>query len=252
MAPSCSTRTQAWPNFVIRMPPTLEVDRVPTMLAVTLPDGVTLRTATLDDVEAGAALHAACWRETYAGLVDPARLEERLADTERWRTGWATQIEAGPPRVLAAAEDDELIGFGVAGPSRKEDAPVDPGALRALHPSPPGGAAASARRCSTWWRRSGPCWLFVLEGNGRAQAFYRRNGFAADGHRQRYAGLDAWEIRMVRRITACQEKHGRSILHRHEQGRRDQGRHPRRGAGPRLARRLHRTDHRPARRADRA
>jgi len=44
----------------------------------------------------------------------------------------------------------------------------------------------------------GPCWLFVLAENGRAQAFYRRNGFAADGHRQRYAGLDAWEIRMVR------------------------------------------------------
>ena len=45
----------------------------------------------------------------------------------------------------------------------------------------------------------GPCWLFVLEGNTRAQAFYRRNGFDPDGHRQLYLGLDAWEIRMVRR-----------------------------------------------------
>lgn len=164
---------------------------------MTLPDGVTLRTATLDDVDAGAALHAACWRETYAGLVDPARLEERLADTERWRTGWATQIEAGPPRVLAAAEDGALIGFGVAGPSRKEDAPATQ-ELYALY------------TLSSWWGRGvgqallevvapvGPCWLFVLAENERAQAFYRRNGFAADGHRQRYAGLDAWEIRMVR------------------------------------------------------
>ena len=44
----------------------------------------------------------------------------------------------------------------------------------------------------------GPCWLFVLEGNNRAQAFYARNGFVADGHGHRYQGLDAWEIRMVR------------------------------------------------------
>ena len=58
----------------------------------------------------------------------------------------------------------------------------------------------------------GPCWLFVLEANVRAQAFYRGNGFVADGHRQLYAGLDAWEIRMVRAIAPCQEKHGRSIL----------------------------------------
>ena len=62
---------------------------------VTIPDCVTLRTATVEDVEAGAALHAACWREAYAGLVDPALLQARLADTDRWRTGWATQLESG-------------------------------------------------------------------------------------------------------------------------------------------------------------
>ena len=163
---------------------------------MTLPDGVTLRTATLDDVDAGAALHAACWRETYTGLVDPGRLEERLADTERWRTGWTTQIESGPPRVLAVA-GDELVGFGVAGPSRKDDAPVTQ-ELFALYVR------------AAWWGRGigsalldvvapvGPCWLFVLETNLRAQAFYERQGFVADGHGQLYAGFDAWEIRMVR------------------------------------------------------
>jgi GNAT superfamily N-acetyltransferase len=163
---------------------------------VTLPEGVTLRTATLDDVDAGAALHAACWREAYTGLVDPALLESRLSDTDRWRTGWTRQLEAGPPRVLAVA-DDELIGFAVAGPSRKDDAPTTQ-ELYALYTR------------AAWWGSGlgqalldvvapiGPCWLFVLEGNARAQAFYARNGFAPDGHRQRYGGLDAWEIRMVR------------------------------------------------------
>ena len=164
---------------------------------MTLPDGVTLRTATVDDVEAGAALHAACWSEAYAGLVDPALLRERLADAERWRTGWAIQLESGPPRVLALA-GDEAIGFGVAGPSRKEGAPASQ-ELYALYTR------------AAWWGRGigqalldvvspiGPCWLFVLENNARAQAFYARNGFEPDGHRQLYRGLDAREIRMVRR-----------------------------------------------------
>jgi hypothetical protein len=40
--------------------------------------------------------------------------------------------------------------------------------------------------------------VWVLEANARARAFYRRHGFEADGAREHFAALDAWEIRMVR------------------------------------------------------
>jgi ribosomal protein S18 acetylase RimI-like enzyme len=141
-------------------------------------------------------MHAACWRESYGPYVDRRLLDERLADTARWTTAWTKHLIDGPPRVLAEAEG-ELVGFAVAGPSRDEDR-ATPHELYALYTR------------AAWWgtglgqslwdavRPDGPCSLWVLEDNARAQGFYRRNGFAPDGAREHYAGLDAWEIRMVR------------------------------------------------------
>ena len=160
-------------------------------------EGATLRRAVADDAERGAALQMQCWREAYAPHVSPDVLEARLADEDPWVEAWRRQLEVGPPRTLAVA-GDELVGFAVAGPSRKPDAPTAQ-ELYALY-----------TRAAWWGRGLGdalleatvapePCWLFVLEANVRAQAFYRRHGFEADGFRQLYAGLDAWEIRMVRR-----------------------------------------------------
>ena len=164
---------------------------------MTLPPGVRIRRAVPDDAEAGARLHVACWREAYGPHVDPAVLEERLADADRWVAAWRHQLAAGPPRVVAEA-DGELVGFAVAGPSRDEDA----AAAREIY-------AIYAR--AAWWGTGvgqelldrvltvGSCSLWVLEANVRAQAFYRRNGFEPDGAREHYAGLAAWELRMVRR-----------------------------------------------------
>ena len=157
---------------------------------------VELRPAVPADAAAGAALHIACWREAYGPYVDPALLEERLADTGRWVDAWTAQLVEGPPRVLAVA-DGELVGFAVVGGNRDADAPA-PAELY----------AAYARE--SWWGTGlgqslwdavapeDPCSLWVLEANRRAQGFYRRNGFVADGARERYAPLDAWEMRMVR------------------------------------------------------
>lgn len=156
----------------------------------------TLRLATRADAAAGAALHRACWREAYGPHVDATRLAARLADTDRWVAAWERQLADGPPRVVAEA-GGELVGFAVAGPARDPDPPT-PVELHALYTR------------SAWWgsglgqalweavRPDQPCSLWVLEANDRARAFYRRHGFAPDGARELYAGLDAWEIRMVR------------------------------------------------------
>ena len=46
---------------------------------------------------------------------------------------------------------------------------------------------------------NGPASLWVLEGNERAQAFYRRKGFVADGTVADEPFFDVTELRMVRR-----------------------------------------------------
>ncbi|MDI6909423.1 GNAT family N-acetyltransferase [Nocardioides sp.] len=157
---------------------------------------VTLRTAVPADAAACAAMHAACWREAYGPYVDAELLEERLADSGRWVAAWTKHLVDGPPRVLAEASG-EPVGFAVVGPSRDDDARIAH-ELYAIYTR------------AAWWgtglgqalwdavRPDGPCSLWVLEDNARAQGFYRRNGFAPDGAREHYAGLDAWEIRMVR------------------------------------------------------
>ncbi|WP_395657185.1 GNAT family N-acetyltransferase [Nocardioides sp.] len=156
----------------------------------------TLRLAVPADAVAGAAMHAACWREAYAPYVDEELLERRLADVARWNAAWLRHIVDGPPRLLAEA-DGELVGFAAAGPSRDDDPPT-PHELYAIYVR------------ASWWGTGlgqtlweavapdGPCSLWVLEANARAQGFYRRNGFVADGAREHYAGLDASEIRMVK------------------------------------------------------
>ncbi len=163
---------------------------------MSLPADVELRTAVPADAEAGAALHIACWREAYGPYVDPARLDERLADTARWIAAWTRQLIDGPPRSLVEA-GGELVGFSVVGSGRDDDAP----AVMELYALYVREAWWGSGVGQALWDATAPdesCSLWVLEANARAQAFYRRNGFAADGAREHYAGLDAWEIRMVR------------------------------------------------------
>ncbi|HEY0949156.1 GNAT family N-acetyltransferase [Nocardioides sp.] len=155
-----------------------------------------LRAAGAGDAEAGAALHRACWREAYGPYVDPLLLDQRLADADRWVASWRHQLASGPPRVLAEA-DGELIGFAVAGPARDADPPA-PIELYAIYTRAAWWGTGLGRRLWEAVRPERPCSLWVLEANARARAFYARLGFAADGARELYAGLDAWEIRMVR------------------------------------------------------
>ncbi len=162
---------------------------------------VTLRDATLEDAEAGAALHRNCWREAYGPLADPALLQSRLADVGRWLRAWRVDLADGSPRVVAEV-DGELVGFARAGRSRDPDPPV-PDELYALY-------------VREFWHGSGvgqallevvlgdrPASLWVLEDNARARRFYERNGFHPDGAREWYAGLGLWEVRLVRKETGA-------------------------------------------------
>ena len=156
-----------------------------------------LRAAVAADAEAGSRLHRECWRETYGPLVDPGLLSARLSDPLDWAERWRRMLDLRPVS-LAVSSEGELVGFAIAGPARRDDAPTAD-ELYALY-------------ARTAWHGSGvgqalfddvvgpelPVYCWVLEANHRARAFYAKQGLLGDGMRKRYEPLDAWELRVVR------------------------------------------------------
>lgn len=158
---------------------------------------MSLRLATLDDAPACARLHLQCWREAYGSLVDPDRLEARL-DVARSEQSWRTRIEQGERR-LVAVRDDAPVGFSVSGPPR-DDAPPTGLELMALYVARAEWGRGIGRLLLAAELDGEAAHLWVLEDNLRARGFYERHGFVTDGAREKDASLDAWEVRMVRRV----------------------------------------------------
>ncbi len=164
-----------------------------------------IRRATVDDAEAGAWCHLLCWREAYDGLVEPGLLAERTSDIDRRLERWTIAVAEGRWWIAVnpdpeAAVEDRVVGIVSAGQGRDDDAPT-PLELYAIY----------ARKA--WWGTGlggrllevaigkEPASLWVLEGNDRARAFYRRHGFVEDGTRVDEPYFDVPEIRMVRRTA---------------------------------------------------
>ncbi|MFK0004498.1 GNAT family N-acetyltransferase [Paenarthrobacter sp. NPDC090522] len=142
-----------------------------------------LRAAVVDDAEDMAVMHVQAWRESYGHLLPPeffAKQEAALPDRiMRYRE----YIAAGHRRMLAHGPDGELVGIAASGPGRDEDSPCEVElfmlyTLQYVHGRGVGQALVDALL------GNGPAYLWVLDDNPRAQAFYRRNGFVPDGMRQ--------------------------------------------------------------------
>ena len=162
---------------------------------MTLPDGVTFRTAVVADAEAGARLHRDCWREAYGPITDLTALEEHLADEAGWAARWQAQIEAGFAPLLAVDAAGTPVGFARSGASRDEDVP-DILELYALYVRAAwwGAGVGHALLGETIGDRA--AYLWVLAGNRRAIAFYERQGFRLDGTEDDHD--EGLHVRMVR------------------------------------------------------
>jgi ribosomal protein S18 acetylase RimI-like enzyme len=162
-----------------------------------------LRPATPDDSDAIAALHVACWVETYRGLLpDPLIDGMNLPDrTVQWQR--ALERRADVQVIVAEAADGALLGFVSGGPTRSAAlATVDEvyaiyllkraqrqGLGRALLQSL---AAHLAVKSMTPAQLSLGLW--VLRDNAPARAFYERMGGVAGGERvERRDGCDLAE-----------------------------------------------------------
>lgn len=143
------------------------------------------------DVESLAALHVAVWRHAYRGLIEQPLLEgmsvERSA--RRWEATVAHLQSREPERtVLAAFVEDEPIGIVEVGPAREDDAPQTTEVL-SLNVAGRWHGKGVARALMEATVADSDAYLWVLRGNERAIAFYRKLGFELDGT-ERYD--DAW------------------------------------------------------------
>lgn len=164
------------------------------------------------DVPELGRLHVRVWREAYAGLMPQDFLDAMDVDKSisKWRRIVAGSVAAeratgaGPRPVTRVAEhlpSGALVGFATFGPARDDDAPTPLqlwviNVLAAHH----GSGVADQLMAATI--AEGPAYLWVVEGNARARAFYVRHGFAADGGTAVHEPTGAVEVRMVRPVGA--------------------------------------------------
>lgn len=165
---------------------------------------ITIRPARAEDAAAMAEMLVRSWRETYRGIMadrvldDPALVEAR----ERFWTAALTDPEHRDKRVAVAVAGSasggsgEIVGVAMAGPA----SPPEPDwrthlyvlyVLASHH-----GSGAGAALLDAVVDPAASVALWVADPNPRAQAFYRKHGFVADGASQVDDGVR--EIRMVR------------------------------------------------------
>ena len=147
-----------------------------------------------------ARVNVRCWQETYRGLMSDAALDDPglLAARERFWTTALTDKRYRANRAAVAERDDQLIGIAMSGP------PLDGAAAwtRQLYVlyvyAADHGTGAGQALLEAVLDPSESAALWVADPNPRAQAFYRKHGYVADGTTQVEHGVR--EIRMVRDV----------------------------------------------------
>jgi GNAT superfamily N-acetyltransferase len=165
-----------------------------------------IRAAQPMDALAVARVHVRSWQAAYRGLLPEAYLDQLSAEDRAAHYDFATNDPA-KPRTLIAEEDKEILGFASTQPSADPRLPGF-GELCALYVDPDRWGrgigvslveAARAQLKASGFREAS---LWVLMGNRRAESFYIRDGWQADGeHKQDTLwGVTVDEFRMQRKL----------------------------------------------------
>lgn len=146
-----------------------------------------IRDARPEDADAVAGVHVHSWQAAYRGLIDQSVLDD-LSIAERaegWRRILAEPLPTGYG-TLVAVRDDQVIGWASLGSGRDPDGLRD-GEVYGIYVDPSAwstGAghalleAAEQRIAAAGHDRA---YLWVLDGNERADTFYARHGWEEDG-----------------------------------------------------------------------
>lgn len=156
-----------------------------------------------------AQVHVTSWRQAYQGLL-PHRFwnDEALADRfQMWTDVLAAEDHRSRARV--AELHGRIIDLAMAGDPRDDDVEADTELfMMYLLAEHYGSGAADLLLTELLGQASASLW--VIRDNPRAQAFYRKHGFTADGAEKNLGGDDDLrgirEIRMVRRVLGGKQE----------------------------------------------
>ncbi|TWP36571.1 GNAT family N-acetyltransferase [Leekyejoonella antrihumi] len=150
-------------------------------------------------------MHVQIWREAYAGLIAPEHLAGLRWQRSAERFRGAAEVGDGEvhrERVAQHVASGALVGIITVGVGRDDDAPtaVELSSLNVLAAHHGTGVATKLVDAALGEQAA---YLWVLEGNERAIAFYRKHDFALDGATKWDDRFGVNELRMVRGKPTC-------------------------------------------------
>jgi GNAT superfamily N-acetyltransferase len=139
-----------------------------------------IRNPRIDEVSALATVHIQSWKETYAGIL-PAAYLDNLRWQDRLPT-WRRAIADPDRHVAAAFDDDAAVAVSLAGPTTEFDSAIAGGQLYVIYVLKSHQRRGLGRRllasAAEYWRAQGGdrLGLLVLAANHGASAFYEAVG----------------------------------------------------------------------------
>jgi ribosomal protein S18 acetylase RimI-like enzyme len=164
---------------------------------------VRLRRAVVDDAPEIARVHVRTWQSAYRGLMPQALLDSLTFER---RSGWwkgQLELAKGDHRPWVAVDDERVIGFAHAGPSRDDPEGSKVGEIYAIYVDPEcqgrGIGRDLLRHATRDLRTHGfaTAILWVLTDNQPSRRFYEAAGWSADGtdRLETFSGVDIPEMR---------------------------------------------------------
>lgn len=165
-----------------------------------------LRAAESADAMSVARVHVRSWQSAYRGLLPDEYLDQLRPEDRAQRYDFEAR-HPQKPQTLVAIEAGSICGFVTTMPSRDPDLAAF-GELAALYVDPEywgrgiGMALISAARAQLVKLGFGNALLWVLEGNIRADRFYRNDQWTPDGLQRTDTmwGITVNEIRYQRAL----------------------------------------------------
>lgn len=167
-----------------------------------------IRDGRIDDADEIARIHVRSWQAAYRGLIDQEVLDglsipDRAAS---WRGFIAEPLPTGLG-ILVAVREGAILGWASFGSGRDDDGASD-GEVYGIYADPDAWStgvghallsAAERRIADAGHTRA---YLWVLDGNDRADAFYARQGWELDGATkvEERPGLTLQEHRRVKAL----------------------------------------------------
>lgn len=144
---------------------------------------VVVRAAEPEDVCALADIHVRSWQETYRGIMRDAVLDdpELLPRRERMWLAAVTDERYAQNRVAVAEGGGELVGIAMSGPPEDAGSPWYRHLYVLYVLAEHHGSGAGAQLLDAVIEPTASASLWVADPNPRAQSFYRKHGFRADG-----------------------------------------------------------------------